>query len=43
MLDLSYEEAAQVCGCPVTIRSRVARARADLIKALGADRAAPPS
>lgn len=28
----SYEEAAEVCGCPVgTIRSRVARARADLI------------
>lgn len=32
---LSYAEAAQVCGCPVgTIRSRVARARADLIEAL---------
>jgi RNA polymerase sigma-70 factor (ECF subfamily) len=43
LLGLSYEEAAQVCGCPVgTIRSRVARARADLIEALGADRAAPP-
>jgi RNA polymerase sigma-70 factor (ECF subfamily) len=30
-----YAEAAQICGCPVgTIRSRVARARADLIDAL---------
>ncbi|MGW3628203.1 sigma factor-like helix-turn-helix DNA-binding protein [Streptomyces sp. NPDC000880] len=44
LLGLSYEEAAQVCGCPVgTIRSRVARARADLIEALGADRVAPPT
>ncbi len=35
---LSYEEAAGVVGCPIgTIRSRVARARADLIAAL-----APP-
>jgi RNA polymerase sigma-70 factor, ECF subfamily len=34
VLGLSYEEAAQVCGCPVgTIRSRVARARADLVQA----------
>lgn len=32
---LSYAEAAQVCGCPVgTIRSRVARARDDLISLL---------
>jgi RNA polymerase sigma-70 factor (ECF subfamily) len=32
LLDLSYEEAAEVCGCPVgTIRSRVARARSELI------------
>lgn len=32
LLGLSYEEAAEVCGCPIgTIRSRVARARADLI------------
>jgi len=31
MIGCSYEEAATVCGCPVgTIRSRVARARADL-------------
>ncbi len=36
MLGLSYHEAGEVCGCPVgTIRSRVARARADLIEALG--------
>ena len=33
---LSYDEAAAACGCPVgTIRSRVARARAQLIEALG--------
>ncbi|MDN5915596.1 MAG: sigma-70 family RNA polymerase sigma factor [Pseudonocardia sp.] len=39
MLDLSYAEAAQVCDCPVgTIRSRVARAREDLVDALDADR-----
>jgi RNA polymerase sigma-70 factor (ECF subfamily) len=32
---LPYAEAAEVCGCPVgTIRSRVARARADLLAAL---------
>jgi RNA polymerase sigma-70 factor (ECF subfamily) len=31
LLGLSYAEAAEVCGCPVgTVRSRVARARADL-------------
>jgi RNA polymerase sigma-70 factor, ECF subfamily len=35
MIGLSYHEAAQVCDCPTgTIRSRVARARADLIRAL---------
>ena len=34
MAGLSYVEAAKMCGCPVgTIRSRVARARADLIDA----------
>ncbi|MDT7711129.1 MAG: polymerase sigma-70 factor, subfamily [Pseudonocardiales bacterium] len=34
-LDLSYAEAADVCGCPVgTIRSRVARAREDLVQAM---------
>jgi RNA polymerase sigma-70 factor (ECF subfamily) len=32
VLGLSYDEAASVCGCPIgTIRSRVARARGDLI------------
>lgn len=32
LLGYSYAEAAEVCGCPVgTIRSRVARARADLV------------
>ena len=36
VLGLSYADAADVCGCPVgTIRSRVARARADLVDALG--------
>ncbi|MDW5322312.1 sigma-70 family RNA polymerase sigma factor [Plantactinospora sp. KLBMP9567] len=35
VLGLSYEEAARVCDCPVgTIRSRVARAREDLIAAM---------
>jgi RNA polymerase sigma-70 factor (ECF subfamily) len=37
VLDLSYAEAARVCGCPIgTIRSRVARAREDLVRALDA-------
>ncbi|MCZ2857759.1 sigma-70 family RNA polymerase sigma factor [Blastococcus sp. VKM Ac-2987] len=36
LLGLSYAEAAEVAGCPVgTIRSRVARARADLVASLG--------
>lgn len=36
VVGLSYEEAAAVCRCPIgTIRSRVARARADLVDALG--------
>jgi RNA polymerase sigma-70 factor (ECF subfamily) len=36
LLGLPYAEAAEVAGCPVgTIRSRVARARADLIASLG--------
>ena len=38
VLGLSYAEAAEVCRCPVgTIRSRVARARDDLIAAAGRD------
>ncbi len=42
LLGLSYAEAAEVAGCPVgTVRSRVSRARADLVEALG-DAAAPP-
>jgi RNA polymerase sigma-70 factor (ECF subfamily) len=37
VVGLSYAEAADVCSCPVgTVRSRVARARADLVDALGA-------
>ena len=37
VVGLSYAEAAEVCDCPVgTIRSRVARARADLVARLGA-------
>ena len=36
LVGLSYAEAAEVCGCPVgTIRSRVARARAELVTAFG--------
>ena len=35
VLGLGYAEAAQVCGCPVgTIRSRVARARRELVEVL---------
>ena len=35
VLGLDYAEAAEVCGCPIgTLRSRVARARADLAGAL---------
>ncbi len=38
VLGLSYAEAAEVCGCPLgTIRSRVARARDDLITAAERD------
>ena len=37
MLGLAYAEAAEVCDCPVgTIRSRVARAREDLVAAMDA-------
>ena len=39
VLGLSYAEAAEVCDCPIgTIRSRVARAREDLVEAMDADR-----
>lgn len=39
VLGLPYAEAAEVCGCPVgTIRSRVARAREDLVAALAESR-----
>jgi RNA polymerase sigma-70 factor (ECF subfamily) len=39
VLGLSYAEAADVCSCPVgTIRSRVARARADLVAGLDGGR-----
>lgn len=38
LLGLTYAEAAAVCGCPVgTIRSRVARARDQLLGELGAE------
>ena len=41
LVGLSYAEAADVCGCPVgTIRSRVARARSDLVAAFGGGGAA---
>ena len=39
LVGLSYAEAADVCSCPVgTIRSRVARARADLVAGLDGGR-----
>lgn len=39
LVGLSYPEAAEVCGCPVgTIRSRVARARAELVDGLRDER-----
>lgn len=38
VLGLSYDEAAQICGCPIgTVRSRVARARGNLIAATRVD------
>lgn len=43
VLGLSYEDAAEVAGCPIgTIRSRVARARADLVDALDDPAESPP-
>jgi len=43
LVGLSYPEAAEVCGCPVgTIRSRVARARADLVGGLAERRLSAP-
>ncbi|MGH8867013.1 MAG: sigma-70 family RNA polymerase sigma factor [Actinomycetes bacterium] len=42
MLGLPYAEAAEVVGCPIgTIRSRVARARDDLMMAIGDGEAGP--
>jgi RNA polymerase sigma-70 factor, ECF subfamily len=42
MLGLGYAEAALVVGCPIgTVRSRVARARADLVEALGSGAETP--
>lgn len=42
MLGLSYDEAAAICGCPAgTIRSRVARARAELVNLLGLSASSP--
>ena len=39
LVGLSYAEAADVCSCPVgTIRSRVSRARADLVSGFGESR-----
>jgi len=38
LLGLSYARTAEVCGCPIgTVRSRVARARADLLAATAGD------
>lgn len=43
-LGLSYVDAARICGCPVgTIRSRVARAREDLLAALAGIRPGYPA
>ena len=43
LVGLSYPEAAAVCGCPVgTIRSRVARARTDLVDGIRDERLSAP-
>lgn len=43
MVGLDYAATAEVCGCPVgTIRSRVARAREDLIRAMNASAVSGP-
>ena len=43
VVGLGYAEAAAVCGCPIgTIRSRVARARDDLIESLAEPAPGPP-
>jgi RNA polymerase sigma-70 factor, ECF subfamily len=43
LMGLSYADAAAVCGCPVgTIRSRVARARDDLVRHLGPEHPSDP-
>lgn len=43
VLGCSYAEAAVICGCPVgTVRSRVARARADLDAMTASGEATPP-
>jgi RNA polymerase sigma-70 factor (ECF subfamily) len=44
LIGLSYRETAEVCGVPVgTIRSRVARARDDLLEAIAGRREARPA
>src|SRR5690606_39479407 len=44
VVGLSYAEAAEVCQVPIgTIRSRVARARSDLLAAIGTSPEADPS
>lgn len=44
VLGLRYEEAARIAGCPTgTIRSRVARAREDLITLARLERSRPPA
>lgn len=40
--DMSYEEAAEICGCPIgTVRSRLARARRELERMLTGDASMP--